>query len=189
MFKKISVLLCALAAIMVACDVSTPLTQQDVVDKVTAEITKGLSDASKFKMEGCSIDTIAANSPFIDPDAYPNLFGAALYMNIVDKAGDLVEKTHATEDLDQMGELLDSVRNYMVPVMKRVDELKTKPSTPAGYIVCIDYNDGSEDKSETYYYDIASGSVEKKSWEPDVFGRMLMLLEEFTAKPELLKED
>ena len=77
----------------------------------------------------------------------------------------------------------------MKPVMTRYDVLKKQESKPAGYIVCIEYKDGDESKAEVWYYDIATGNVEKKSWEPEVFGHMQSLLEEFAENPELLNDD
>ena len=188
--KKIS-LFFVLALLLSACDTSTLLTQQDVIDKVCESVKSEMADASKFKMVDCTVDTVLTNSPFIDPDAYPALFGAALHMNLVRMTKELSDKTNTEEDFQDFSAELDSVRNYMRPVMARVKELnKMKDVSTAGYIVCLEYNDGDSVKKEgTFYYDLSKGEVEKKSWEPDVFGQMLSLLDEFTNDPSLLEEE
>ena len=181
---------CICVATLTACDLSTPpTTQRELVDRVSNEIKSSLADASAFEFVDCSIDTVNANSPMIDPDAYPDLFAAALHMKLVKMTGDLSDKTNNDEDFEDFGAELDSVRAYMGNVMARVNALKGKGDTPAGYFLCVNYKNGSEEKEEVYYYDIQTDKVEKKSWEPQVFGQMLSLLEEFTENPELLKKD
>ena len=187
--KKIS-LFFVLALLLSACDTSTLLTQQDVIDKVCESVKSEMDDASKFAMVGCSIDTAATNSPLIDPDAYPALFGAALHMNLVRMTSDLAQKTNTQKDHAEFAAELDSVRHYMRPVMARVAELnKQEKVSAAGYFVCLEYKDGNDKKEGVYYYNLSKGEVEKKSWEPDVFGQMLSLLDEFTENPSLLEDN
>ena len=175
---------------LAACDTSELLTQQDVLDKVCEYVKGEMDNASEFAMVDCSIDTVATNSPLIDPDAYPALFAAALHINLASMTSELTEKTKSASDLKDFAAELDSVRNYMRPVMARVAELnKQKDVSTAGYIVCMEYNDGSGEKKEgTFYYDVAKNEVVKKSWKPEEFLQMLLLLDEFTENPSLLEK-
>ena len=183
--KKI-ILFLSIMLTLVSCDSNTPTSQQDLVDKVTAEIKKSMDKPDVFRLTECYIDTIASNSPFIDLDAEPDLYGAALYMKIVKMSSDLEEKTGAEEDLDQLSASLDSVRTYMTKVMPRVAELKKQESKTVGYFVAMVYNDGKEDKEELWYYDIEKGVAEKKDWEIQTYNQMRSLLDEFTENPKLL---
>lgn len=185
--------MCISALCLVSCDLetdNTPKTQQELSDLVTDTIKASLANPEAYKEIEMTIDTVYSNSVLIDYDVYPHLYGAALYMGVADKSVGLLDLSNTKKDRASAKADLDSVRVHMIPVIQRFKELeaKDKEKTIAGFMVCVEYQDGTgENKDECYYYDVKDGSCEKKSWDGKTFGVMLGLLDEFLANPEYLE--